>query len=128
MEPLSLFGACIEREKCMKRYIFSILFLTILILNSSCADFVPLKISGRYESESPKMYIVTNTDPNIHGHRGEMITEDGSVLKIGLTGMHGRFAISEIDSDDEIGEIIFYGDYQIKGDTLILQCEGRKKL
>ena len=114
----------------MRKGIALIPFLIILLVCSAC-DVSPLNMEGTYESEEPKICIVTSTDPTQFGHNGELIQDDGSVVKIVLAGRHGKFFIYKFQEDGGYGPddtILYSGEYKSKDDTIILKVDDGKEI
>lgn len=115
----------------MKKTLIFTYCLLILLLCSACVDFYPLRIDGILESETPQMQIVVSEDATKFGNDGELTDNNGAIVKIVFTAMHGDFIIYKFQEDEQYGinsTILFSGKYKLKGDTLILNCDDGSKI
>lgn len=112
------------------------LLLPVLLVDHDDHDrvcrFQPENFKRKWESESPNMYIEIGKELEtpVSGYAdssaniGEITDEDGSTTKIHFNALHGNFSIFEYDEDWDYspGDELFYGEYKLKGDTLVLKC------
>ena len=93
---------------------------------TACVNFYPITITGVLESETPKMRITMNTDPHKFGSDGELIQDDGSVIKVVLSQGNGKFIIFQYQEDEQYGTgstILYQGKCRQKGDTIVLYVD-----
>lgn len=116
-----------------KKGICAICALT-MILATSCVSFVPRIPDGRWESDSPKMYIETGVPISTlrtgvadkYEDVGGLYNDDGTITKLFFVSAHGSFSIWKYHADGnyqaEEGPI-YTGFYELKDDTLTLKLQ-----
>ena len=103
----------------MKRNLCSILLLIIIsvvsVLSLSSCTYASSIPDGRWESEYPRMYIDCGQE-NV----GLLWNADGTVTKIQLWYLGGRFGISKMETEEGDSNSIYWGTQSLKGNTLIM--------
>ena len=110
----------------MRKIVLFICFIFLLPMCTACVNFYPITITGVLESETPKMRITMNTDPHKFGSDGELIQDDGSVIKVVLSQGNGKFIIFQYQEDEQYGTgstILYQGKCRQKGDTIVLYVD-----
>ena len=103
----------------MKRNLCSILLLIIIsvvsVLSLSSCTYASSIPDGRWESEYPHMYIDFGEECT-----GVLWNADGTVTKIQLWYLGGRFGISKMETEEDNSNSIYWGTQSLKGNTLIM--------
>jgi|GEM_PF-1236429 len=111
------------------KFLFALLFVLFMMTCSSCG-YTKIIPDGRWESESPKMYIdvggAISTASGVNPHKiniGELVNDDGTVTKIEFEYLYEGWSIQ---SFQEYGKYIpegdiYIGTYKLKGDILTLK-------
>lgn len=120
----------------MKKWYILFLSLAVALLMSSC-DCSPIIPDGRWESESPEMFIEFGGGTPVSGliganaNVGELTNDDGTVTEIYFHALNGRFSIYKLRGDamyEEERDLIYRGKYKLKNDTLTLTTEDDEKI
>ena len=103
----------------MKRFLYKIVtvinvLIVLAVMLTSCVR-ARVYLTGRWESEYPRMYIDCGQE-NV----GLLWNADGTVTKIQLWYLGGRFGISKMETEEGDSNSIYWGTQSLKGNTLIM--------
>ena len=103
----------------MKRFLYKIVtvinvLIVLAVMLTSCVR-ARVYLTGRWESEYPRMYIDCG-----HENVGLLWNADGTVTKIQLWYLGGRFGISKMETEEDNSNSIYWGTQSLKGNTLIM--------
>ena len=102
----------------MKRFLYKIVtvinvLIVLAVMLTSCVS-VRVVLTGRWESEYPRMYIDCG-----HEKVGLLWNADGTVTKIHIQYLGGSFGIGSMETEED-SKPIYWGTQSLKGNTLIM--------
>lgn len=117
----------------MKKLFGILLVFVILLLCSSCIDPYPMNLEGVVESKVPCIRIDLSSDTDLYQNmNGELVQDDGTIIKISFAAGQGRFFIFKYREDGEYGiddnDILYSGKYRVRGDNLVLYPDDGEKI
>ena len=103
-----------DMKKILFKYIAAVCLLIIFALYASSCYWPYIYLTGRWESEYPRMYIDCG-----HEKVGLLWNADGTVTKIHIQYLGGSFGISSMETEED-SKPIYWGTQSLKGNTLIM--------
>lgn len=101
-------------KKILLKYTAVVCLLIIFALYASSCYWPYIYLTGRWESEYPRMYIDCG-----HEKVGLLWNADGTVTKIHIQYLGGSFGIGSMETEED-SKPIYWGTQSLKGNTLIM--------